>query len=560
MNILYKTVISLLIAAITPFALSAQQKIDPTLEVTREFDGKMMNIHKSPLETNVADSLRDFALDFNYTIFDKPYKDLYEFTPIASARIYNQTESEWPVLLLKGGVSFPFTPEAALYFQPELKKSNFLSIDAEYTGFWGDLPVAELDRGGTEIVKGEKAPADYSRFEAGAGYAKYWKNDILRIAIGYAGGNGSYYNSHSHSYDMLEASAKIHSISKAARKINYSINLDYRHTSDKGDMDIMSLKENFFAARVEIGPNFGRYNKFTIVLNSENAFYSGIQDYRYGIFEIMPQYRFEKGRFMLLAGVKLSGKYKSKEKTGIDDFHNPVFINAKASVELVREKMWLYGEIGGGNRINSYFSMLGTNMRISRQADLTATTLPFTFQAGFKGNIRSRLSYDIFANYSCVDGLPQFINSGSDNALSLIYSETDILSLGIETGYASKRLNGHAKFTYSFFNDNADRPGNHYGYAPAELDLALEYNFRERIRIGTSINFRSETNLYDTRFSDPECSSPSYINLGVNVTYRFNRNFSLYAKGENLLDQTIMHSPVYIEKGLCAGIGIIVKF
>ena len=124
MNILYKTVISLLIAAITPFALSAQQKIDPTLEVTREFDGKMMNIHKSPLETNVADSLRDFALDFNYTIFDKPYKDLYEFTPIASARIYNQTESEWPVLLLKGGVSFPFTPEAALYFQPELKKSN----------------------------------------------------------------------------------------------------------------------------------------------------------------------------------------------------------------------------------------------------------------------------------------------------------------------------------------------------------------------------------------------------------------------------------------------------
>ena len=104
----------------------------------------------SPIRSEILHWISTILFSTNRT------KDLYEFTPIASARIYNQTESEWPVLLLKGGVSFPFTPEAALYFQPELKKSNFLSIDAEYTGFWGDLPVAELDRGGTEIVKGGK--------------------------------------------------------------------------------------------------------------------------------------------------------------------------------------------------------------------------------------------------------------------------------------------------------------------------------------------------------------------------------------------------------------------
>ena len=538
--------------------LFAQQKIDPTLEVTREFDGAMLNIHKSALNTEIADSLKDFRIDFNYTIFDKPYKDLYEFTPIASAQIYRPESEREPVFCLEGGVSFPFTPEAGLWFRPNLKKGNLLNVGLDYTGFWGDLPVAEFSQAENKIIKGQKSDADYTRFRAAADYAKYWKHDILQAGVNYGNGSGSYRNSLSHTFNTAGVAAKIRSMKENVRRINYDIEFNWQYTDDSRSFDALSLKENLITAKVEVGPNFGRYNRFTVLLNSENVLYSGIQEYKYGIFEIMPQYRFEKGRFFLKAGIRLSGKYKSKDDT--DKYHNPLFINAKVSFELVRKHLWIYGEIDGKNLINNYSHMLGRNFWIEQEADLKATSLPFAVQAGIKGSAASRFTYDIFAKYSTVDGLPQFVNMNNTNQLSIIYSDCDIFTFGVQTGFVSKRFTGSAKLSHSLFSDAGNQPSNHYGYAPTKLDFNAEYNCRERIYIGMSLKFRSKADIYDARYGNRELKAPSYTNLGVKIKYVFNRNFALFVQGSNLLDQTIMQCPVYIEKGISAGAGIIVKF
>ena len=555
---IYTGILIMLGIALRPGGLFAQQKIDPTLEVTREFDGAMLNIHKSALNTDIADSLKDFRIDFNYTIFDKPYKDLYEFTPIASAQIYRPEAEREPVFRLEGGVSFPFTPEAELWFRPNLKKGNLLNMELGYSGFWGDLPVAEFSRAENGFVKGEKSDADFTRFRAAADYAKYWKHDMLLASVNYGNGSGSYRNSLSHTFNTAGVSAKIRSLKENARRINYDVDFSWQYTDDSRSFDALSLKENLITAKVEAGPNFGRYNRFTVLLNSENVLYSGIQEYRYGIFEIMPRYRFEKGRFFLRAGIKLSGRYKSKDDT--DKYHNPFFINAKVSFELVKKHLWLYGEIDGKNLINNYSYMLGRNFWIEQEADLKAAALPFEVQVGFKGSAASRFTYDIFAKYSTVDGLPQFVNLNNTNQLSIIYSDCDIFTFGTEMGFISKRFKGSARFTHSLFSDSGETASGHYGYAPTKLDFSAEYNCRERIFIGMSLKFRSRADIYDARYGNMELSAPSYTNLSVKIKYVFNHNFALFAQGCNLLDQTIMQCPVYIEKGISAGAGIIVKF
>ena len=238
----------------------------------------------------------------------------------------------------------------------------------------------------------------------------------------------------------------------------------------------------------------------------------------------------------------------------------PFFINAKVSFELVKKHLWLYGEIDGKNLINNYSYMLGRNFWIEQEADLKAAALPFEVQAGFKGSAASRFTYDIFAKYSTVDGLPQFVNLNNTNQLSIIYSDCDIFTFGTEMGFISKRFKGSARFTHSLFSDSGETASGHYGYAPTKLDFSAEYNCRERIFIGMSLKFRSRADIYDTRYGNMELSAPSYTNLSVKIKYVFNRNFALFAQGCNLLDQTIMQSPVYIEKGISAGAGIIVKF
>ena len=84
------TLLPVLLAAImlsSAGKVQAQQKIDPTVEVEKEFDGKMTNIVKGALNSSIPDSLTSFNLNFNYSIFDKPYKDLYEFSTLPSAQL-----------------------------------------------------------------------------------------------------------------------------------------------------------------------------------------------------------------------------------------------------------------------------------------------------------------------------------------------------------------------------------------------------------------------------------------------------------------------------------------
>ena len=58
---------------------ASAQNLDPTVEVNRSYEGKLMEVHKPMLEMAVPDSVLRFDLDFDYEVFDNPYKGAYEF-------------------------------------------------------------------------------------------------------------------------------------------------------------------------------------------------------------------------------------------------------------------------------------------------------------------------------------------------------------------------------------------------------------------------------------------------------------------------------------------------
>ena len=68
------------LAAASVFPVYAQD-LDPTVEVSREYEGKLIEVHKPALTMAVPDSVLMFALDFDYSVFESPYKGSYEFNP-----------------------------------------------------------------------------------------------------------------------------------------------------------------------------------------------------------------------------------------------------------------------------------------------------------------------------------------------------------------------------------------------------------------------------------------------------------------------------------------------
>ena len=60
---------------------AAAQNLNPTVSVTREYEGKLLEVHKPSLDMNVPDSLTQFNLDFDYSVFENPYQGSYDFKP-----------------------------------------------------------------------------------------------------------------------------------------------------------------------------------------------------------------------------------------------------------------------------------------------------------------------------------------------------------------------------------------------------------------------------------------------------------------------------------------------
>ena len=57
------------------------QNLNPTVSVTKAYEGSLMEVHKPAQEMFVPDSLKRFDLDFDYSVFENPYKGSYDFSP-----------------------------------------------------------------------------------------------------------------------------------------------------------------------------------------------------------------------------------------------------------------------------------------------------------------------------------------------------------------------------------------------------------------------------------------------------------------------------------------------
>ena len=87
------------------FAAGAQN-LDPTVVVNRAYEGKLMEVHKPMLEMAVPDSLRQFDLDFDYSVFENPYKGSYEFKPYELLMKPVSADMDKSVFWLKAGAGY----------------------------------------------------------------------------------------------------------------------------------------------------------------------------------------------------------------------------------------------------------------------------------------------------------------------------------------------------------------------------------------------------------------------------------------------------------------------
>ena len=546
-----KRILYILFLAASFCAKAQNQTIDPTVEVNRDFQGKIMEIAKGKLNTTIADSLNIYNIDFNYSFFDKQYKDLYEFSPLPSASIVENNGAHEYKFMVKGGMGTPFTPEAALWLTPLRGEKDYLSLGGDW----------EMYKTGLMKEQTYNGRGSYARlFNWGEG----------NISVSYNGGSNHNIleentdRSYGHNFNRLSlhGSIKPFDARGTGKKHNWGVSGNYRWTQDKSTT---RLNENYGIIEGYFGPTFGKYSQFTANLAVRGVEYDGHADYYYGLFEFAPNYRYEKGELTVQLSAKLSGEFTSKREAKADRYHSFIVPDINLIFTLNRDKLWAYGTLTGDNHLNAWSTLLEQNRYMNPAVnpnDIFAGSTPLDAEAGLKGRSSDKFSYSIFAKYAMHKGMVQYAynrDGGWYNAFNSNHNE-----FGAGADFTSKMQNFLLGGEFLFASYSKGKNSTFANGLPAcgkpkvSGNLHATYNWKGGISAGVSC--KGWGSYYVAIWNTAECGKISgNADIDINLQYAFVPAFTVYVRGENILGSPSFNHPFHTGRGGCIIGGIIVK-
>lgn len=540
-------------------SVSRAQDLDPTVVVDRAYEGKLMEVHKPSLEMAVPDTVTRFDLDFDYSVFDSPYKGSYEFNPYLLSMKPSASADKSRRLYLRAGAGYQLHPELDVVWSPDLRTDDFsMDVFARHRSFIGNYH--NLDGQGEDAVwsgydlKSTAGLSGHGDWESG--YADFWGR-YTNLAT-----KDRMWN---RMYNAAEAGVSVGS-KDLATYVDYRIDAKYRHGNDAVRYTGEGpgpLKENIVDLDVSAGfPVRGSMLFFDV--EADFAGYAGEYSATAGQLAVTPHYVYRRSRFMADLGVKLAKALGNDGELRYDDAGNVVdgphnqnvyrgvsveqIVYPDVTVELgiIREALRLRLHAGGGNRLDTWASVLERNHHV------TAYTPDFTIErinatAALEGSIASRFSYSLYGGYaSYANGLLDRIDltvTGHERTLfpTMGHASYSRVFAGLDFLWKNDALMIDGNVEYSDAQGDAFDQG---FVRPAAVsgDVAVEYNWKRRVIAGADCRFASvrESVAYE---------QPAYADLGLYAEYVFASGFSLWARGGNLLGMTVQYNPLYAEKG-----------
>lgn len=549
------------ILAAAMFSLAAAaQNLDPTVVVSRAYEGNLVEVHKPALEMSVPDSVHNFRLDFDYSVFDSPYKGSYEFNPYMTTMRPASSAFKPQTFYLRAGAGYRLYPVADIVWSPSFKKGFSMDVYASHRSYVGDYrAIYPILSGDNTVLSANGEWNGYDlRTNAGVAGRYDWSAGVLDFDVAYLGIHSKDYMK-SRAYNGVNATVGVRS--KAARTFIYDVDLGYRFAADRG---LCRLGEQLFSLDADLGPQFKTAHKILFDMGVDMATYSTAPEWAAARMNFTPHYVYEKGRWRLNLGLKIDFLVAPGESNAVRSVDRQQVLYPDVNVEfaVIKDAMNLYAAAKGGNYLNTYSQIVGRNHFADptffhgRGIDSTVERLKAL--VGLKGRIGSRFSYDLNGGYA----------GYANQIFDAVYVEPDLRSpAGI--GYSSCQMAfaelGWVLDTERFRFDGNMKVSHYWGFedvpglfAPSLFtgDTSVEYNIRKRIFFGADCSFATSRKTVAPIYGFSDFIIPGYADLGVNVEVVTSRKLSFWARGGNLLNMTIQRTPLYAEGGINFTVGI----
>lgn len=585
-NILYYLAIA---AFLISYSASAQN-MDPTVEVTRDYEGKLLVAHKPILDMAVPDSVYRFDLDFDYSVTDTPYKGAYEFVPYSVDMSLEPKRRDENVLYLKAGAGYQLHPTADLVWSPAFKGPFSLDVYGRTRSFFGNYwTMSSPDYANDEIglvdndsSKGTWYGMDWNS-SAGVSGRYDWNNSVFLFGLDYT----NFYQSQKEDIYGLRArlfnSAGVN-LSLAAKDplaagLDYKVALKYKYSDDllndqtNGQTGLQSHDLGF---GVDIESVLSGGHNLKINSSFDMTDENGVLDVTAAALEFAPRYVIKGSRWILEAGLRLSTVFKTDGKSSMYSHKEQViYPDLRAEYMIFPEFLKTYATVGGGNKMNTYSSLVAENRRVNpyygrgvwNLLDMTEERL--AAELGFEGRVFSYFGYTLKGGYKIYGNAPlqtlYIYDSDSGYMPGLGYTSYQMAyaSMDFLLDTESVRVDGNVQFNGVTSVDHTfDSLVGFVFPAPFKGDIAVMYDYNDRLYAGVDCEFssaregRAYRKMGERNPREYKITVPAYADLGINLEYRFRHDMSFWARGGNLLGMTIQRELLYAEKGPYFTVGI----
>ena len=550
-----------ILPALLVSAYAYAQNLNPVVEVTNVYAMEASGIEKPDQLMQLPDSVFKFNLDFDYSVKSTPYKGAYEFNPYLVQMRPSARLSREQTFYLKAGAGYSFHPEVDVVWNP-IRKNNFrLDLYGSHNSYMGHYRNVTLQEDKFLWDGTNKADGGIrSNTNVGADFLYAYKSGQFTADLQYANvlATDYYLSEDTRTVAHNKGQARLRIQSNPGTKFLYNVGTRIAY------LGYDAQKEFHTVSDASLGFRVGKRSNFRLGAGLETVSYGEESALK---LELMPHYTLGTKRLNLDLGFKFS--YISYSATQYPYKGGILFPDVYLSYRIADAAV-LQASATGGDRLTSYDSLLEDNPYLGAfvwHRDVVVNRV--NLMVGMRGSAGGRFSYDIRAGFNWTDNAYgwswryQEIPLGGD-LVEMVMQPTMVYVSPLRTLYVDAKL--------AWNSGNWDIMGFvHYGHTPKpNLDPEIEeesnvfvpaafkaqghifYKWGGRIKAGFTIEASSKMR--------GKTGIPAYQDLGIYAEYTLGRKMAVWAKGGNLLNQTIQRTPFYAEGGIYGSVGIKLTF
>ena len=247
-----------------------------------------------------------------------------------------------------------------------------------------------------------------------------------------------------------------------------------------------------------------------------------------------------------------------------------IYPNVTASYELIQDIITIYAGVTGDLHQHSYKKFVKDNLYVSPTLNIGRTNEQYNATLGTKGKVASNVSFNISASYKSENAKPLFklntelpLATAKDyqyaNSFEVIYDNVTTLDFKGELTFDfSKEFRFGGNAGYNIYTLETQEEA--WNLPVLEAGIFAKYNAKKIIAGANVFIIGESKDQYISSLGTVNITNKAFIDVNINLGYRFTNRLSAFVNGNNLLGNNYNSITNYKVQGIQVLGGIKYKF